>query len=61
MVLKGLAEEQALLDHCRATLASYKVPRGIFFIEEMPKTALGKIIKPELTARLATPGETVSP
>ena len=34
---------------------------GFFFIEEMPKTALGKIIKPELTARLVTPGETVSP
>jgi acyl-CoA synthetase (AMP-forming)/AMP-acid ligase II len=61
VVLKGLAEEQALLDHCRANLASYKVPRGIFFIEEMPKTALGKIIKPELTLRLVTPGETVSP
>jgi long-chain acyl-CoA synthetase len=33
----------ALLDHCRRYLASYKIPRGIHFVEDLPKTSSGKI------------------
>jgi acyl-CoA synthetase (AMP-forming)/AMP-acid ligase II len=56
VVAKEPVEETVLLDHCRDNLASYKVPRGIFFIDEMPKTALGKIIKADLSARLESGG-----
>jgi acyl-CoA synthetase (AMP-forming)/AMP-acid ligase II len=52
VVAKEPVEMTVLLDHCRDKLASYKVPRSIFFIDEMPKTALGKIIKTDLSARL---------
>ena len=52
IVIKDKVSTDALLDHCRANLATYKVPRGIFFVDEMPKSPLGKILKAELTARL---------
>ncbi len=32
-----------LVDHCKAGLARYKYPRWISFIDELPKTATGKI------------------
>ncbi len=33
----------ALLKHCKDTLARYKYPRWIYFVDELPKTATGKI------------------
>lgn len=35
--------EEALLAHCRAQLAPYKLPRSIAFVSELPKTASGKV------------------
>ncbi len=32
-----------LMQHCKAALASYKFPRKIHFVTELPKTATGKI------------------
>jgi acyl-CoA synthetase (AMP-forming)/AMP-acid ligase II len=37
---------------CREKLARYKIPREIFIVEELPKSSIGKIIKPDLVARL---------
>ena len=37
----GLAAE--LLEHCRSGLARYKYPRWINFVEDLPKTATGKV------------------
>jgi acyl-CoA synthetase (AMP-forming)/AMP-acid ligase II len=36
--------------HARAHLASYKVPRSLSWIDELPKTGSGKILKRELRA-----------
>jgi malonyl-CoA/methylmalonyl-CoA synthetase len=36
-------------------LAGYKVPRTIVFMEDLPRNALGKVVKPELVKRLTTP------
>ncbi len=52
VIVNDTVDEDVLLDYCRQYLASYKVPRGIFFIDELPKTPLGKVIKSELSARL---------
>ena len=41
---------QDLIDHCKALLAGYKVPRDIRF-ESIPKTSTGKIQKFELRKR----------
>lgn len=40
------AEE--LQAHCRANLSAYKCPRTIEFLEDLPKTATGKILRREL-------------
>jgi acyl-coenzyme A synthetase/AMP-(fatty) acid ligase len=44
------ATEAALQAHVRDRLAPYKVPRGIRFVEALPRTANGKIDRKGLTA-----------
>jgi len=41
-----------LAAHCRAHLAPYKVPRTIRIVETLPKSSLGKILKPALAKQL---------
>ncbi len=50
IVLKAgaLLDEAAILDHCAANLARYKVPRSIRFMTELPHNATGKVTKHEL-------------
>ncbi|MEO0343163.1 MAG: AMP-binding protein [Pseudomonadota bacterium] len=40
--------EEAIITHCRGQLAAYKVPRRITFLEELPKSNVGKILRREL-------------
>ena len=47
---KATAEE--LIAFCRERIAHYKCPAGIDIIDELPKNAVGKILKTELRARL---------
>ncbi|MGP5660495.1 AMP-binding protein [Corynebacterium falsenii] len=46
------ADEQAIQDaviaHCRAHIAGYKVPRDIVILEDLPRTSTGKVRKNEL-------------
>jgi fatty-acyl-CoA synthase len=41
---RALAEED-IRDHVRQHLAAYKVPKYVFFVDEYPLTASGKIQK----------------
>jgi O-succinylbenzoic acid--CoA ligase len=43
VALTGSAGESDLIEHCRATLAEYKVPRRIEIRDELPRTAAGKV------------------
>ncbi len=45
------ADPETLIAYCRAHLALYKVPKSIDIIDELPKTALGKVVKGDLVAR----------
>jgi long-chain acyl-CoA synthetase len=36
---------EALIEHCRAHLARYKVPRSVDFVPELPRMASGKILR----------------
>ncbi len=47
---EGEALEQELLAHVKANLAPYKYPRWFNFVEELPKTATGKIQRYKLRA-----------
>jgi acyl-CoA synthetase (AMP-forming)/AMP-acid ligase II len=52
VVCRAGVTEQDLLAHCRGSLAPYKIPRGIFIIDQLPKSGLGKVLKPALVQRL---------
>ncbi|MFH8746819.1 hypothetical protein ACH4GK_15770 [Streptomyces rimosus] len=42
------ADEAAILAHCRAQLAPYKVPRRTTFLPQLPTTAGGKVARGRL-------------
>ncbi|MBT2334957.1 AMP-binding protein [Variovorax paradoxus] len=42
--------EAALIAHCRASMAAYKVPKVIRFVDVLPKSTVGKILRRELRA-----------
>ncbi|KAB3521004.1 AMP-binding protein [Corynebacterium zhongnanshanii] len=42
------AIEEAIIAHCRAHIAGYKVPRDIRILQELPRTSTGKVRKNEL-------------
>ena len=44
---KAVTEEE-IMAHCKAHLSSFKVPKKILFVEELPKTPTGKILKREM-------------
>jgi long-chain acyl-CoA synthetase len=48
------ADAESIIAHCRQTLSGYKVPRGVTFIDELPRNASGKILKKDLRAGAAT-------
>ena len=53
----GEVEETELIEHCRQRLASFKKPESVVFIDELPRNALGKVLKRILQERYATPIE----
>jgi long-chain acyl-CoA synthetase len=39
---------EAVIEHCRAALTGYKVPKYVYFKSDLPKTNVGKILRREL-------------
>lgn len=50
------AGSEDLIEHCRRSLARYKVPRAVFVEASLPKNAVGKFAKPVLRRRFETEG-----
>jgi fatty-acyl-CoA synthase len=48
VVLRGATTEEELLEHCRARLARYKVPKGVHVVDSLPRNAMNKVVKSEL-------------
>jgi fatty-acyl-CoA synthase len=48
------ATEAEIIDFCRSRIAHYKCPRFVEFLENLPKTATGKILKKALRAKYWT-------
>jgi len=42
--------EQDIIDHCKAHIAGYKCPRRISFVDALPMSGAGKILKTQLRA-----------
>ena len=53
VVLKGDASEKELLAFARERLADYKLPKRLFIVEQIPRTATGKIQRRAVAAALA--------
>jgi long-chain acyl-CoA synthetase len=49
-------ETEALIAHCRTRLSAYKIPHAVRFIEEIPRTGSGKIIRYKLRETLREVG-----
>jgi len=47
------ADEQELLEWCRARLARFKVPKDIRFVDGLPRSSMNKVLKDELRTRAA--------
>ncbi|MBA2534654.1 MAG: acyl-CoA synthetase [Rubrobacter sp.] len=61
VVLKDDAEgenlREELEEHARGKLADFKRPKHIFFVDDLPRNAAGKILKRELRSRFSAQGE----
>jgi len=44
---------EQLIEFCRTELTGYKVPRHVYFRDQLPKTNVGKIMRRELRDELA--------
>ncbi len=63
VVLKpgATATETELLEFCRSRLAHYKAPKSVEFLESLPKTGTGKILKRNLRKKYWAGQETIRP
>ena len=55
VVLRGNADEAELIAHCRERLAAFKVPKSIYLVTSIPRTASGKVQRRAVAAALANP------
>ncbi|GAA0930193.1 acyl-CoA synthetase [Streptomyces thermoalcalitolerans] len=53
VVPRGEVTESELIAHAREKLPSFKVPKKVFLVDELPRNASGKILKRELRDRFA--------
>ena len=49
VLIEGASLTQSeIIEYCRDKLAPYKVPREVEFLTELPKSAIGKILRRKL-------------
>jgi len=47
------ATDEEIMEHCRQKLASYKRPRSVVFVDELPRNPMGKVLKRVLREQYA--------
>jgi fatty-acyl-CoA synthase len=47
---QGLTEEE-VIEFCQGKLARFKIPKSVVFVDALPRTAAGKVLKRELRER----------
>jgi long-chain acyl-CoA synthetase len=47
---RATVSDTEVIAHCRGQLAAYKVPKQVRFLEKLPKSAVGKILRRDLRA-----------
>src|SRR6204780_1080080 len=58
---KATASESELIEFCRARLSHYKCPRSVEFVDSLPKTGTGKILKKDLRKKYWSGKDTLRP
>jgi malonyl-CoA/methylmalonyl-CoA synthetase len=46
--------DAAIVNALKADIASFKVPKRVYFVDDLPRNAMGKVLKGELRARFGT-------
>ncbi|OGN97169.1 MAG: hypothetical protein A2Y89_03845 [Chloroflexi bacterium RBG_13_51_18] len=54
-VEKSKAVEDEIMEYCRQNLASFKRPRTVVFVDDLPRNPLGKLIKKEIREKYGKP------
>ncbi|MFH1775386.1 MAG: long-chain-fatty-acid--CoA ligase [Chloroflexota bacterium] len=49
------ATPEEIMEHCRERLASYKRPRSVVFVDELPRNTMGKVLKRVLREKYGQP------
>ena len=52
-VVAGQGEEAAMIAAARTQLAAFKCPKRVIFVDDLPRNAMGKVLKVELRRRYA--------
>lgn len=47
--------EEEIMEYCRANLASFKRPRTVVFVDELPRNPMGKLIKKDIREKYGKP------
>lgn len=55
------ASEKELIEHCRSQLAHYKCPRSVEFLDTLPRTGTGKVLKRDLRKKYWHGSENIRP
>jgi fatty-acyl-CoA synthase len=55
------ASEDDILEFCRSRLSHFKCPRSVEFLENLPKTGSGKVLKRELRQKYGTAPKSTVP
>ncbi|PAU74572.1 AMP-binding protein [Halomonas salipaludis] len=50
IVTRGELDRETVTAHCRQHLARYKVPKQVAFIDDLPKSPIGKVLRKDLRA-----------
>ena len=45
---KGAPDAEQIIAHCKDRIASYKKPKYVFFVDDLPRNSLGKVLKGDL-------------
>ena len=53
--------EKELIEHCRSRLAHYKCPRSVEYLETLPRTGTGKVLKRDLRKKYWQGKDTIRP
>jgi long-chain acyl-CoA synthetase len=58
---KGRVTAEEIIQFCKANLATYKAPRKVTFVDELPKTLVGKVLRRRLREAGAGSGQPAAP